>query len=138
MLIAGDMVLPRITTNVSVQATEPNGNPLDLWFRSLLRHAQLPPETLVLPSHGLPFRGLRERLAFIRKHHEERLDELIAFCRTPQTAAQVLPTLFHRELDVHQTGIAMGEALAHLHYLMYDGRLKRDVDREGVTRFTAV
>jgi glyoxylase-like metal-dependent hydrolase (beta-lactamase superfamily II) len=137
VLIAGDMVLPRITTNVSVQATEPNGNPLDLWFRSLERHAQLPPETLVLPSHGLPFRGLRDRLAFIRKHHEERLEELVAFCSTPKTTAQVLPTLFHRELDVHQTGIAMGEALAHLHYLMYEGRLRREVDREGFIRFVA-
>lgn len=136
VLIAGDMVLPRITTNVSVQATEPNGNPMDLWFRSLERHALLPADTLVLPSHGLPFRGLRERLAFIRAHHEERLVDLMAFCRTPKTAAETLPILFHRELDMHQTGIAMGEGLAHLHYLLHDGRLKRDVDAHGVIRFT--
>lgn len=138
VLIAGDMVLPRITTNVSVQATEPNGNPLDLWFRSLEAHAKLPAETLVLPSHGLPFRGIRERLAFIRRHHEERLEDLMNDCRTPKTAAQMLPTLFHRELDVHQTGIAMGEALAHLHYLLHAGRLRREADREGVARFVAV
>jgi glyoxylase-like metal-dependent hydrolase (beta-lactamase superfamily II) len=137
-LIAGDMVLPRITTNVSVQATEPNGNPMGLWFRSIERHAQLPEDTLVLPSHGLPFRGLRPRLAFIRRHHEERLAALLEDCRTPKTAADILPTLFHRELDAHQSGIAMGEALAHLHYLQHEGKLKRDVGKDGIIRFQTV
>ena len=88
-----------------------------------------------LSELGLPFRGLRARLAFIRGHHEERLADLMVDCRTPKTAADILPTLFHRELDVHQTGIAMGEALAHLHYLMYDGRLTRKVNAEGVIHF---
>ncbi len=135
VLIAGDMILPRITTNVSVQATEPNGNPLGLFLKSLARHAALPPDTLVLPSHGVPFRGLRERIAFIEAHHRRRLATLEAACATPRSAADVLGTLFKRELDAHQAGIAMGEALAHLHYLHEEGRLARVVGSDGVIRY---
>jgi hypothetical protein len=35
----------------------------------------------------------------------------------PQSAADVLPVLFKRKLDLHQTTFAMGEAIAHLHLL---------------------
>ena len=63
MLISGDMVLPKISTNVSVWPEQPEGDPLQLFLDSLDRYAQLPPDTLVLPSHGLPFRGLRKRIA---------------------------------------------------------------------------
>ena len=135
VMIAGDMVLPRITTNVSVQATEPNGNPLRLFIESLDRHSKFPSDTLVLPAHGLPFRGLHDRIAFLQAHHQERLDGLAGICTTPKTAADILPFLFRRKLDAHTTGIAMGEAMAHLHYLHEAGRLRRVVGGDGIIRF---
>jgi glyoxylase-like metal-dependent hydrolase (beta-lactamase superfamily II) len=47
LLIAGDQLLPRITSNVSVYPTEPEANPLQEWFESLDLLATLPEDTLV-------------------------------------------------------------------------------------------
>jgi glyoxylase-like metal-dependent hydrolase (beta-lactamase superfamily II) len=137
-LISGDMVLPRISTNVSVWASEPEGDPLDLFLRSVKRYATLPEETLVLPSHGLPFHGLQLRATALHEHHRLRLDEVLAACRQPASAADILPVLFRRELDSHQMAFAMGEAIAHLNYLMYRGRVVRETGSDGILRFTQV
>jgi glyoxylase-like metal-dependent hydrolase (beta-lactamase superfamily II) len=135
LLISGDMVLPRISTNVSVFEVEPDGNPLPQYLHSLDRYLQLPEDTLVLPSHGKPFTGLHRRIAQQHAHHQARLDEVLAACSRPASAADILPVLFPRELDLHQTTFALGESLAHLHALWFDGRLRREVDAAGVYRF---
>jgi glyoxylase-like metal-dependent hydrolase (beta-lactamase superfamily II) len=137
LLIAGDMVLPRISTNVSVFDLEPDGDPLPRYLRSLDRLLLLPADTLVLPSHGKPFTGLHARIAQQHAHHAERLAEVLAACATPQTAASIVPLLFKRALDLHQTTFALGEALAHLHALWYEGKVARHLDEGGVYRFTA-
>jgi glyoxylase-like metal-dependent hydrolase (beta-lactamase superfamily II) len=136
VLISGDMLLPKISTNVSVWPTEPEGDPLKLFLRSIDRFAELPPDTLVLPSHGLPFRGAHLRVQALHDHHRDRLAEVVAACASGATAAELLPLLFRRALDTHQTFFAMGEAIAHLHYLWHQGRLERSRDA-GVWRFRA-
>ncbi len=136
VLISGDMVLPRISTNVSVWANEPEGNPLALFLASISRYAELSATTLTLPSHGLPFRGVRERVAQLQEHHRLRLAELHEVCDTPKAAVDVLATLFRRSLDTHQLFFAMGEAMAHLHFLHNEGRLARLAGADGVIRYT--
>jgi glyoxylase-like metal-dependent hydrolase (beta-lactamase superfamily II) len=136
VLISGDMVLPRISTNVSVWANEPEGNPLALFLASISRYTELPATTLTLPSHGLPFRGVRERVAQLQEHHRLRLAELHEVCDTPKAAVDVLATLFRRSLDTHQLFFAMGEAMAHLHFLHDEGRLTRLAGADGVIRYT--
>jgi len=138
MLVSGDMVLPRISTNVSVFAVEPDGNPLQLYLDSLGKFADLPEDVLVLPSHGKPFRGLHTRIRQLREHHVERLAEVIAACAVPQSAADIVPIMFRRPLDAHQLSFALGEALAHLHKLWYDGRLTRAAGADGVLLFTQI
>jgi glyoxylase-like metal-dependent hydrolase (beta-lactamase superfamily II) len=136
VLISGDMLLPRISTNISVNQVDPDGDPLALFLASLARFVELlPGDTLVLPSHGLPFRGLRERVAQLEEHHRLRLGELEDACGEPRSAAEVIGTLFRRKLDEHQTFFAMGEAIAHLNYLMHAGALRRATDADGVVRF---
>ncbi|WP_119153841.1 MBL fold metallo-hydrolase [Caldimonas tepidiphila] len=136
VLISGDMVLPRISTNVSVIDIEPEANPLALFTASLERMRALSDDTLVLPSHGRPFAGLHRRIAQLLAHHEERLADVMAACgEKPCSAADILPVLFRRELDLHQTTFAMGEAIAHLHALWHEGRLARRRDAQGVWRF---
>lgn len=137
LLIAGDQVLPRISSNISVQPQDPEGDPLRHYLESLDRLAELPTETLVLPSHGLAFRGLRTRIKALHEHHAERLAALADHARRPTTAAEALPVLFHRELDEHTLFFAMGEAIAHLNHLWHDGRLTREQDATGVYRFAA-
>jgi glyoxylase-like metal-dependent hydrolase (beta-lactamase superfamily II) len=129
-------VLPRISTNVSVFDIEPEGNPLALYLESLGRYETMPPDTLVLPSHGRPFRGLVTRIAQLRAHHDARLAEVREACaRAPQSAAEIVPMMFKRALDVHQLTFAMGEALAHLNLLWLAGELERVEGTDGVVRF---
>jgi glyoxylase-like metal-dependent hydrolase (beta-lactamase superfamily II) len=136
VLISGDMLLPRISTNVAVSSVNPDGNPLALFLDSLARYArELPADVLVLPSHGLPFRGAHARVAQLEDHHASRLAELEEACDAPRSAADVIGTLFRRNLDTHQTFFAMGEALAHLNLLVARGRLARSVGEDGIARF---
>src|SRR6516225_873863 len=136
VLISGDMVLPRISTNVSVIDIEPEANPLPLYLQSIAALLQLPADSLVLPSHGRPFRGLHERIGQLTRHHDERLADTVAACRAqPCSAADLLPVLFKRPLDLHQTTFAMGEAIAHLNALWLKGQLKRELGADGIYRF---
>lgn len=139
VLISGDMMLPKISTNVSVHDTEPESNPLQAFLDSIDKFRHLPAETLVLPSHGKPFVGLQERIRQLHEHHRDRLAEVMQACAAaPQTAADLLPVLFKRKLDLHQTTFAMGESVAHLHALWFAGKLRREFCADGVYRFTAV
>src|SRR5260370_24831609 len=105
-----------------------DGDPLARFLSSLAKlRESVPPETLVLPSHTLPFFGLHARIDTLVAHHGARCAEVLAACDNPKTATQLLPILFRRPLDGHQMGFALGEALAHLHYLMHQGALGRDL-----------
>jgi glyoxylase-like metal-dependent hydrolase (beta-lactamase superfamily II) len=137
LLISGDMLLPRISTNVSVLDVEPEADSLGLFLRSIDRFLDLPANTLALPSHGLPFMGIHDRVRALHAHHQDRLAEVLEACRAqPQSAADLLPVLFRRPLDIHQTTFAMGESVAHVNHLWLQGRLKRRRHDDGVWRFS--
>jgi glyoxylase-like metal-dependent hydrolase (beta-lactamase superfamily II) len=137
VLISGDMVLPRISTNVSVYDNEPESDALDLFLRSLDRYLTLAESTLVLPSHGKPFTGLHERIQQLKDHHRDRLAEVLAACAAkPCSAMDIIPVLFTRALDLHQITFAMGESVAHLHRLWFAGTLKREHGEDGIYRFS--
>jgi len=75
----------------------------------------------------------------LHDHHRDRLAELLQACQAQaMSAADAVPVLFQRKLDVHQITFAMGEAIAHLNALWYRGSLKRERDAAGVWRFRAV
>ena len=137
LLISGDMVLPRISTNVSVVDVEPEADPLTLYLDSLERMLALPADTLVLPSHRKPFTGLHARIDQLREHHAERLAEVLQACAAkPCHAAELLDMMFKRKLDLHQTTFAMGESVAHLNALWLSGQLRRCLDADGIYRFS--
>lgn len=135
VLISGDMVLPKISTNVSVFDYEPEANPLPLYINSLSKYAHLSEDVLVLPSHGRPFKGIHERIHQQQVHHDERLAEVLDMCEEPICVSEVVPKMFKRELDLHQLTFAMGEALAHLHALYFDGKVERLLGEDGIYRF---
>jgi glyoxylase-like metal-dependent hydrolase (beta-lactamase superfamily II) len=136
VLIGGDMMLPRISTNVSVFESEPESDPLRLFLESVDKFRHLPADTLTLPSHGKPFTGLHQRIEQLHAHHRDRLAEVMQACAEKAcSAADVLPILFKRKLDLHQMTFAMGESIAHLHALWFAGRLERNRDAAGVYRF---
>ncbi|WP_298430374.1 MBL fold metallo-hydrolase [Ottowia sp.] len=136
ILISGDMVLPRISTNVSVYEMEPEADSLTLFLNSIDRFLPLPEDVLVLPSHGKPFHGLHTRIGQLHDHHRERLAEVVEAARArPVSAYDMLPVLFRRPLDLHQTTFALGESVAHLHRLWHAGQLVRTRDERGIWRF---
>jgi len=132
LMISGDQVLPRITSNVSVFPTEPDADPLDDWLTSIADIArQVPDDVLVLPSHNEPFRGLHARLGQLRDGHEEGLGRLREALRQPKRAIDVFDVLFHRTVGLNLLSFATGEALAHLNYLMHRKQAVREVDAAG-------
>jgi glyoxylase-like metal-dependent hydrolase (beta-lactamase superfamily II) len=133
LLISGDQVLPNISSNVSVLPIEPHANPLRDWLDSCHRFRQmLPPDLLVLPAHGFPFRGLERRLTQLIDSHECDLRSLWNFLDTPRRVVDCFPALFKREVHSAQKGMATGEALAHLNYLADMKQVSRTTDDEGV------
>ncbi len=138
VLIAGDMLLPKISTNVNVWPVDPHFDAVGAYLESLDEFADLPDDTLVLPSHGLPFRGVRVRVAALNAHHRERMDALVAALDTPKSAVEVLPILFRRPLDMHQTFFAMGEAIAHLNHGVATGRLRQVKTADGGIRHVRI
>jgi glyoxylase-like metal-dependent hydrolase (beta-lactamase superfamily II) len=136
-LIAGDMLLPRVSTNVSVWPIEPLANPVKQFLDSISRYLELPADMLVLPSHGKPFHGAHARVQQLSEHHVARLTEIQEACATPQSANDIVPLLFRRALDMHQLTFALGEALAHLHWLWFAGKLERLEEEDGIIRFAS-
>jgi glyoxylase-like metal-dependent hydrolase (beta-lactamase superfamily II) len=134
ILISGDQVLPTISSNISIMFQRPDADPLGDYLDSLERLRALPEDTLVLPSHGLPFYGLQHRIDDLRAHHEAQISKLRTACVTPLTACEALPVLFRRELAGMHFLLALGEAVAHLEYLAHRGTLERQVSA-GVVRY---
>ncbi len=124
VMIAGDQVLPKITSNVSVFPTEPDADPLAEWLNSIAAIGQRVPDTvLVLPAHKEPFRGLHARLGELNAWHEGALRRVLAALREPKRAIDVFPAMFRRNVS-HALQLATGECIAHLNCLRGRGLIE--------------
>lgn len=132
-LVAGDQLLPTISSNVSVFPTEPEADPLADWMYSLgMLKTRVPEDVLVLPAHGKPFRGAHQRLDELINEHEESLVKLEEFCATPRRAVDAFPALFKSKINDNNLIMATGESIAHLSYLRNKGRMTVERDDNGV------
>jgi glyoxylase-like metal-dependent hydrolase (beta-lactamase superfamily II) len=126
LLLSADQVLARISPNISVQAMDPEGDPLGIFLRSLAALKLVVPEdSLVLPGHNLPFVGLHLRIDELAAHHAARCQSIFEACTARgHTVAELVPVVFSRPIDdPHQMGFAFSEALAHVNLLQRQGRL---------------
>ncbi|MFM1988232.1 MAG: hypothetical protein RJA99_1189 [Pseudomonadota bacterium] len=139
VLVSGDQVLPRISSNVSVFPTEPDADPLGDWLGSLARIRRLvPDDVLVLPAHNLPFRGLHARIDELIDGHARGLAALRAKLAEPRRAVDVFDALFRRPIDSRGLlGMATGETLAHLNRLLACGEATVETDADGVAWYRA-
>jgi len=139
LLISGDQVLPRISSNVSVFPTEPDADPLRDWITSLARiKTRVPDDVLVLPAHNDPFFGLHARLDQLIEGHELGLERLREQLAEPKRSIDVFATLFRARIDDEVLGAATGESLAHLNCLIGRGQAVRTLDDAGVAWYRAV
>ena len=138
LLISGDQVLPKISSNVAVFPTEPDADPLHDWLTSLARIKTLvPDDVLVLPAHNDPFYGLHARLDRLISGHQKGLARLRRRLAEPRRVVDVFPMLFRRTIDDGNLGLATGESLAHLNYLLARGEATRTTDENGVDWYRA-
>ncbi len=139
LLISGDQVLPRISSNVSVHPTEPDADPMRNWMDSLAKlKREVPDEVLVLPAHDDCFRGLHARIDYLAASQERTLDRLRKTLQQPRRAVDVFAALFGRSIDPADSGLlnlATGESLACLNYLLHRGELRRELDSAGVANY---
>ena len=137
LLIGGDQLLPRITSNVLVTPVEPEADPLKLWLRSLDRLDTLAEDTLVLPSHQSVFQGLHARVQELRAHHQQQFVLLRTALheRGQATAWELMQVQFPKRRHPVDDLMAIGETLAHLAWLRNQGQVQRVLDADGVYRF---
>ena len=137
LFLSADQVLSKISPNVSVWAVEPEQNSLGEYLASLASlTTTLPYDLLVLPGHGVPFYGLKTRIKQLADHHEDRCQLIADACReTSKTSRELVPVVFHKHvLDEHQMGFAAGELIAHVNYMLVEGRLTAE-DVDGVLHY---
>ena len=141
LLISGDQVLPRISSNVSVHPTEPDANPMQEWLASLAKLKQeVPDDVLVLPSHNECFRGLHARLDYLALAQVRTLERLRQSLKQPKRVVDVFTTLFGRSIDETDAGLlnlATGESVACLNYLLHQGAVTRILNEAGVALYQA-
>lgn len=136
VLICGDQLLPRISANISVNAIEPEANPLLMWLESLERVGKLPADTLVLPSHDLPYYGLDTRAVELREHHAKQLEKLLLLCsEQPGSVYQLMQVMFPRRHGPLDDFLAVAECLAHLTYLLHEQKIARTLQSDGAYRY---
>ena len=139
LFIAGDELLPTISSNVSLYPQGGLQDPMGAHLASLQRLRALPIDVLVLPAHGRPFRGAHARLAALEAEHDERLGQLLEFASVPRSAVDMANCLFgHRPLEGMNLLLAMGETLAHLQYLLRTGALRPVTALAGASTSTPV
>lgn len=132
LVIAGDQLLPSISPNLGVYATEPGADPVKDWLEScgmFAKHADN--RHLVLPGHKLPYYGLETRLAQLAENHVHALERLEAFLDEPRTAVECFLTIFKRPIGDAEFGLALVEAVAHCQHLWHSGRVERDLRDDG-------
>jgi len=139
LVIGGDQLLPGISANLGVYATEPEADPIADWLESCTRLAPFAREDqLVLPGHKLPFTGLPTRLRQMAENHHGALDRLRRHLSEPRKASDCFPPLFKREIAPEIYGLALVEAVAHLNHLHQTGLARRWMGDDGAWRWQSL
>lgn len=133
LVIGGDQLLPGISANIGIHASEPGADPIREWMEACERFApHVTAAQLVLPGHKTPFTGLPLRLRQMVDNHHSALDRLLAALTDPRHACQCFVPLFGREITGDAFGLAMAESVAHLNHLLVLNKVSRVTTDEGV------
>lgn len=132
LVISGDQILPSISSNIGVYATEPDADPVGDWLESCERLAQFAREDhLVLGGHKLPFSGLQLRMKQLAENHHGALERLLDHLDSPKTGGECFLPIFKRQIGGPAYGLALVEAIAHLNHLYHVGKVTRSLRDDG-------
>ena len=132
LVIGGDQLIPSISPNLGVYATEPLADPVGEWLESCERFLPLADDTaLILPGHKLPFHGLPLRLRQLIANHHGALDRLHGYLSEPKTAAECFRVMFKREIGPGEYGLALVESYAHCQHLWHGARATKTRRNDG-------
>ncbi len=132
LVLGADQLLPSISPNLGVYATEPMADPVAEWLDSCARFQKLArADHLVLPGHKLPFTGLPQRLRQLIDNHHGALRRLQAHLAEPRRATDCFAPLFKRAITADTYGLALVEAVAHLNHLEARGLAARCMSADG-------
>ncbi|WP_380054866.1 MBL fold metallo-hydrolase [Falsihalocynthiibacter sp. SS001] len=136
LVLGGDQVLPSISPNIGVYATEPMADPLAEWLESCERLSEYARgDQLILGGHKLPYTGLPVRLKQLINNHHSGLERLLEYLRTPRTAHECFPPLFKRSIGEAEYGLALVEAIAHVNHLYLAGKVTRGAREDGAWEY---
>lgn len=135
--ISGDHLLPKISPVIAVYELLPDADPLGDYLSSFERFANFAADMLVLPSHGLPYRGVHDRIDELRQHHAERLEAAVRFLHSPKTSFELVRDMFPHVDDVEGVGFAFGETVAHINYLVARDWVEKTAQNDGLLLFRA-
>ncbi|MDA7424971.1 MBL fold metallo-hydrolase [Thalassococcus lentus] len=139
LVLAGDQILPSISSNLGVYATEPEADPVAEWLEACERFATIAQNShLVLGGHKLPFTGLPARLRQLIENHHGALDRLHMHLKEPRTAGDCFAPLFKRSIGSGEYGLALVESMAHCLHLWHEGRATRERREDGAWLWQAV
>ena len=139
LVLGADQLLPSISPNLGVYATEPEADPVADWLQSCEAFQKIAREDhLVLPGHKLPFTGLPLRLSQKIENHHGALRRLHAHLAMPRKASDCFAPLFKRQISEDVYGLALVEAVAHLNHLVATGRVRRYAGEDGVWLWQAL
>lgn len=132
LILGGDQLLPGISANLGVYASEPDADPVSDWLASCRGfQPDARADHLVLPGHKLPFTGLPLRLGQMIENHLSALDRLRALLDRPRVACDCFAALFKRPIGEAEYGLALVEAVAHLNHLHRAGLVSREINEDG-------
>lgn len=141
LLISGDKVLPKISSNISVDATEPDADPISEWFDTLGRiRALVPNSVLVLPSHKNCFYDLHARIDELIGEQKAALERLHITLAEPKRVIDLFGLLFNRPIirsDNSLFALATSETIALLNHLAVSGAITSSMGDDGVEYYRA-
>jgi glyoxylase-like metal-dependent hydrolase (beta-lactamase superfamily II) len=133
IFFSGDHILESITSNISLWAE--GEDPLGDYLASLDKVYEYD-ISIVLPGHREPFTEYRRRIKELKQHHMMRLREIESILANQRLTAYEVASRMTWDIDcdswemfpLPQQWFAAGEALAHLQYLLGEGKVDRETE----------
>lgn len=135
LIILGDEILPDFTPYIGISFEDPTSDPLSNHIAFLERMSSIPEDTIGLPGHGEPFRGVGARAGALLRTHQRRLDSILKASPLPVRCVDLLSKVFPRSTSTAMQNIMTDMTLALLNHLVTAGLMERWTDEKGAWRF---